>query len=190
MRKAVTYGLFAAWAVHDLEEIAGVVYWSRRVVPKLRRRHPWVPDRVWRIASADPATTAGPSRRLDLRSAQTMARAVGLVGIAVAGAAIAGERTGGRSPLFQAAIAGFGLHGVTHLAGSALARDYTPGVLTAPVLVIPYALWARRQLARAGVWRPMSTADAALSLAVAGGLVAAAQGGAKLLSARSRSRSH
>jgi Protein of unknown function with HXXEE motif len=173
MRKTVTYGLFAAWAVHDLEEIAGVVYWSRRVVPKLRRRHPWVPDRVWRAASIDPAT---------------MAMAVGMMGLAVAGAAIAGERTGGRSPLFQAAIAGFGLHGVTHLAGSALARDYTPGVLTAPVLVIPYALWARRQLARAGVWRPISTADAALSLAVAGGLVAAAQGGAKLLGARPRSR--
>jgi hypothetical protein len=171
MRKAVTYGLFAAWAVHDLEEIAGVAYWSRRVVPELRRRHPWVPDRVWRTASTDPTG---------------MAKAVGLMGIAVAGAAIAGERTGGRSPLFQAAIAGFGLHGLTHLAGSALARDYTPGVLTAPVLVIPYALWARRQLARAGVWRPMSAADAALALAVAGGLVAAAQGGARLLSARNR----
>jgi hypothetical protein len=38
MRKSVTYGLFAAWAVHDLEEIAGAAYWSRRVVPKLRRR--------------------------------------------------------------------------------------------------------------------------------------------------------
>lgn len=171
MRKSVTYGLLAAWAVHDLEEIAGAAYWSRRVVPRLRRRHPRVPDRVWRTAAVDPTT---------------MAKAVGLMGVAVAGAAIAGERTGGRSPLFQAAIAGFGLHGVTHLAGSLLARDYTPGVITAPVLVIPYALWARRQLARAGVWRPMSTADAALSLAVAGGLVAAAQGGAKLLSARNR----
>src|SRR5947209_6323050 len=171
MRKAVTYGLCAAWAVYDLEEIAGAAYWGRRVVPKLRRRHPWVPDRVWRTAAVDPTA---------------MAKAVGLMGLAVAGAAIVGERTGGRSPLFQAAIAGFGLHGLTHLAGSALARDYTPGVLTAPVLVIPYALWARRQLAKAGVWRPMSTADAMVSLLVAGALVGAAQGGAKLLSARSR----
>jgi hypothetical protein len=169
MRKAVTYGLFAAWALHDLEEIVGTAYWSERVVPKLRRRHPWIPDRAWSTISVDRVG---------------MAKAVSLMAVAVAAATIEGERTGGRSRLFQAAVAGFGLHGLSHLAGSALARDYTPGVLTAPVLIIPYAVWARRALGRAGVWRPMSHTDAAVSLLVVGALVGAAQGGAKLLSHR------
>jgi Protein of unknown function with HXXEE motif len=169
MRKAVTYGLFAAWALHDLEEIAGTAYWSQRVVPKLRRRYPSVPDRAWSTISVDRVG---------------MAKAVGLMAVAVAAATVEGERTGGRSRLFQAAVAGFGLHGLSHLAGSALARDYTPGVLTAPVLVIPYALCARRALGRAGAWRPMSPADTAVSLLVVAALIGAAQGGARLLDRR------
>jgi hypothetical protein len=33
---------------------------------------------------------------------------------------------------------------------SALARSYTPGVLTAPIIVIPFSLWAWRTLEQAG----------------------------------------
>jgi hypothetical protein len=77
--------------------------------------------------------------------------AIGLMGGLMAGASALGARTGGRSPVFQAALAGFGLHGVTHLAQAAITRGYTPGVVTAPVVVIPFSVWAWRRLRAAGV---------------------------------------
>jgi hypothetical protein len=77
--------------------------------------------------------------------------AVGLMGGLMAVASGLGARTGGRSAVFQAALAGFGVHGVVHLAQAALFRGYTPGVVTAPIVVIPYSVWAWRRLRRAGV---------------------------------------
>ncbi|MEK8142625.1 HXXEE domain-containing protein [Streptomyces sp. M10(2022)] len=43
---AVTWGLFAAWAVHDLEEPATMARWTRRAGPRLQERFPAVPDQV------------------------------------------------------------------------------------------------------------------------------------------------
>ncbi len=48
--KVIAVGLFAAWAVHDLEEIVGTRYWRRKAIPRLRARYPTVPDAVWRTA--------------------------------------------------------------------------------------------------------------------------------------------
>jgi len=31
--KVIAVGLFAAWAVHDLEEIVGTRYWRRKAIP-------------------------------------------------------------------------------------------------------------------------------------------------------------
>ena len=45
---AVTFGLLAAWAVHDLEEVASMPGWARGHVPGLRQRYPHVPEQVWR----------------------------------------------------------------------------------------------------------------------------------------------
>ncbi|AXX31028.1 putative integral membrane protein [Actinosynnema pretiosum subsp. pretiosum] len=120
--KSVTWGLLAAWVAHDLEELATTSPWSRA--------HRAVPT-VGRVESAV---------------------AIGAVGVVMAVAAAEGARTGGRSRLFQAALAGFGLHAVTHVAASAVFRGYTPGVLTAPTVVAPFALWAWRRLRREGVW--------------------------------------
>ncbi|ORV08573.1 HXXEE domain-containing protein [Mycobacterium celatum] len=53
----------------------------------------------------------------------------------------------------QATLLGFGVHGVGHLALTAANRGYTPGVVTAPTVVIPFSLWACQSLARAGVRR-------------------------------------
>jgi hypothetical protein len=62
-----------------------------------------------------------------------------------------GARTDGADPLFQATLAAFGWHAVPHVASAVVTRGYTPGVLTAPTVVAPFALWARSRLRRAGV---------------------------------------
>lgn len=112
----VTWGLLAAWAANDLEEIATMAGWLRTARPKLRKRLPWVPDRMW--------------QRADL-SQREVNTAIGLMGAVIAAAAD-GARTGGRSPFFGAVLVGFGLHGVVHLAQSAAYGGYTPGVATSP----------------------------------------------------------
>ncbi|GAA3209617.1 HXXEE domain-containing protein [Nonomuraea helvata] len=121
----VTWGLLAAWAVHDAEELATMAGWTREA----RERWPWVPEVSQRHVNV----------------------AIGLMGGVMAGAAALGARTGGRSPVFQAALLGFGAHGVAHLAQAAVARRYTPGVVTAPVVVIPFSVWAWRRLRADGV---------------------------------------
>ncbi|MFI7640257.1 HXXEE domain-containing protein [Nonomuraea sp. NPDC049400] len=121
----VTWGLLVAWAVHDAEELATIAGWAR----KARERWPWVPE----------------------VSQGHVNVAIGLMGGVVAGASALGARTGGRSPVFQAALLGFGAHGVVHLGQAAVARGYTPGVVTAPLVVIPFSVWAWRRLRAAGV---------------------------------------
>ncbi|MER5567639.1 HXXEE domain-containing protein [Streptomyces goshikiensis] len=148
-----TLGLLAAWAVHDLEEVAAMTRWSRTRVPVLRARHPRVPDGVW--------------RRLEAMNSREFAAAVGVMGIVVAAAAADGYRTGGRSAFYQSALDGFGLHGLVHLAQAAVTRGYTPGVVTSPLVVVPFTLWARGRLRRAGVLRPTRPRDLARGLGLA-----------------------
>jgi len=149
----VTFGLLAAWAVHDLEEVATMPGWARGQVAGLRRRYPRVPERVW--------------RRLESIDGREFAAAVGGMGGVVAIAAADGHRTGGRSGFYQAALNGFGLHGLVHLGQAVAVREYTPGVVTSPLVVIPFTLWARGRLGRAGVLRPVRPRDVATGLALA-----------------------
>ncbi|WP_431909687.1 HXXEE domain-containing protein [Nonomuraea jabiensis] len=171
---AVTWGLLAAWAVHDVEELATMAGWTRSARPRLEElleeRLPWVP---W--------------ERLEV-SQRHVNVAIGLMGGVMAGASALGARTGGRSPVFQAALLGFGAHGVMHLAQAAVARGYTPGAVTAPVVVIPFSVWAWRRLRAEGV--PVRTGAAgwaglAALPAVLAGVHAAAHA---LTRPRSRSR--
>lgn len=163
-----TFGLLAAWAVHDLEEVATMARWSRTRVPVLRERHPRVPDRIWqRFASVD---------------SREFATAVGVMGLVVAAAAADGHRTGGRSAFYQSALNGFGLHGLVHLAQCAATRGYTPGVVTSPLIVVPFTLWARGRLRRAGVLRPTRARDLVQGL----GLAAAATAGSHAVARRIR----
>lgn len=54
MDASVTFGLLAAWAVHDSEELATVPRWVRTRLPELRERFPRVPEAVWRqVGSVD-----------------------------------------------------------------------------------------------------------------------------------------
>ncbi|MGW7333961.1 HXXEE domain-containing protein [Streptomyces sp. NPDC054840] len=154
---AVTLGLLAAWTVHDLEEVATMARWSRTRVPALRERHPGVPDRIWRSLEVD---------------GREFATAVAVMGLVVAAASADGYRTGGRSAFYQASLNGFGLHGLVHLAQAAATRGYTPGVVTSPLLVVPFTLWARGRLRRAGVLRPTRPRDIVSGLALAGAATA------------------
>ncbi|MFD7627024.1 HXXEE domain-containing protein [Streptomyces sp. NPDC059851] len=167
---AATLGLLAAWAVHDTEEIATMGRWSRDRVPVLRARHPGVPDRVWdRLGSVD---------------GREFATAVAVAAVVVGAAAADGYRTGGRSAFYQASLNAFGLHGLVHVAQAAATRGYTPGVVTSPLLVVPFTVWARGRLRRAGVLRPTRPRDAALGLALAAATAAGAQAAARRLRRR------
>ena len=160
--RSVTWGLLAAWAVHDAEELCTMARWPDRARPRLERNLPWVPARLWDGLSV---------------SRQHAAVAIGLMGAFMGVAAARGARTDGASTLFQATLAGFGMHAVPHLASAVLTRGYTPGVLTAPTVVAPFALWAWSRLRRAEVpIAPVSPAAALLGPAVIAGVHVAASG--------------
>ncbi|MFI8960541.1 HXXEE domain-containing protein [Streptomyces sp. NPDC053493] len=152
---AVTYGLFAAWAVHDTEEVLYGPRWIRENLPGLRERFPDVPEAVWKAAGS-----------VDDREFRA---AVGVMALIVGAAAGAGQRSGGRSAFYQGALNGFGLHGLVHLAQAAAVRRVTPGSVTSPLVVVPFTLWARGRLRRAGVLRPARARDVLTGLVVAGG---------------------
>ncbi|MFI6465544.1 HXXEE domain-containing protein [Streptomyces sp. NPDC050528] len=162
----VTFGLLAAWAVHDLEEVVTVPGWVPGRVPGLRERFPRVPERVW--------------QRLEATDGREFATAVALMGGVVAAAAGDGHRTGGRSGFYQGALNGFGLHALVHLGQAVVVRGYTPGVVTSPLVVIPFTLWARGRLRRAGVLRPTRPRDVVQGLALA----AVATGGTHVVARR------
>ncbi|NUK27237.1 HXXEE domain-containing protein [Streptomyces lunaelactis] len=155
VNSVVSYGLLVAWLLHDAEELATGPRWTRENVPLLRKRFPGVPERVWREMEA-----------VDEREFSV---AVAVMGAIVASAAVVGRRSGGRSAFYQGALNGFGLHGLVHLAQSAAVRGYTPGAATSPLIVVPFTLWARGRLRRAGVLRPARARDAAAGLALAAG---------------------
>ncbi|RDG36698.1 HXXEE domain-containing protein [Streptomyces corynorhini] len=145
----MTWGLLAAFAVHDLEELATLPGWAAAQVDRLRESHPRVPESVWSAMTVTPGHAA---------------TAIGLMGLVVGAASADGARTGGRSPFFQTVLAGFGLHAVSHVAQSAGLGRYTPGVVTAPLVVAPFSLWAWRELRRGGV---LGEADARTTVAAA-----------------------
>ncbi|MGW0556994.1 HXXEE domain-containing protein [Streptomyces sp. NPDC002926] len=155
VNSAVTYGLFAAWLLHDAEELAAGPRWIRENVPVLRKRFPGVPERIWRA--------------METVDEREFAVAVGVMGAIVASAAVSGRRSQGRSAFYQGALNGFGLHGLVHLAQAAAVRGCTPGSATSPLIVVPFTLWARGRLRRAGVLRPARARDAAAGLALAAG---------------------
>lgn len=133
--------------------------WVERERPRLERLYPWI---RWDLLQV---------------SQRHVTIAIGLMGLIMTAACAHGPR----SRFFQTALAGFGLHGVVHLLQGLLTRGYTPGLLTAPTVVLPYSIWAWRRLKADGV--PLSGAQSGLSgvllfLAAVGGV----HGVAKLLS--------
>jgi hypothetical protein len=156
-----TTGLFVAWMLNDLEELATMSANSRKLV---RRLPDWIPV---------PASIR--ERGLTQRY---FASAVPGVGLVVAAAAVRGYRTRGRSAFYQNVLLGFGLHGLGHIGVSLLARGYTSGVATAPTVVVPFWVWATRALRNAGVPNRRSLPAA---IAVTAGTVAGAHLAAYLI---------
>lgn len=111
---------------------------------------------AWAVHDAEEWFTNGPwARARGVPISDALARrAIGVMGLLVAGAAVDGARTGGRSPVFQSALLAYGLHGFSHLAMAARFGGYAPGVATTPIVVLPFWIWASSRLARAGVRRP------------------------------------
>ena len=130
----VSVGLFVAFAVHDAEELVTMAPTSRRV---LSRTPTWVPI-------PDDLRTRGVSQ-------SHVNVGIGIMAALVAGTAVAGVRTQGRSAWFRGGLLAFGAHGLTHLASAVASREYTTGVATSPTIVIPFWLWARRVLRRNGI---------------------------------------
>ena len=150
----VSAGLFAAWVIHDAEELVTAAGNSRELAG---RAPAWVP--------------IPPDIRREGLSQRHVNTAIGMMAVLIGAAALDGARSGGRSCFFQTVLRGFGWHGVGHLAVTALTRQYTCGVATAPIVVIPYWFWARRELARDGV--PLCPIDVRPMLAVPALLFAA-----------------
>ncbi|MFI5657797.1 HXXEE domain-containing protein [Streptomyces sp. NPDC051684] len=164
---AVTLGLLAAWALHDTEEVLAAPRWIRKNVPVLRERWPGVPERVW--------------QGLEGVDEREFTAAVGVMAGIVGAGAVAGWASGGRSATYQAMLNGFGAHGLLHIGQAVAVRDYTPGVVTSPVLVVPFTVWARRRLKKAGVLRPGRPRDLVTGLAWAAAATAVSHGVARRL---------
>lgn len=130
----VSVGMFATWAISDLEELWTASRNSKDVLRKLPKAVP-LPEILRR---------EGISQR-------HVATSIGMIGLVIGTAAALGVRSGGRSPVFRGVLLGFGLHGFGHLASAAAMRRYTAGVATAPTMVIPFWLWARKELAKEGI---------------------------------------
>jgi Protein of unknown function with HXXEE motif len=155
----VSLGLLATWAVSDIEELCTMHRSSQQVLARLPDRVP-VPARL---------------RRSGVPQSQFLA-VFGLMGLVMGTATGLGIRSGGRSALFRGVLLGFGLHGFGHLALTAAARQYVSGAVTAPAMVIPFWLWARRELRRDGIsdTDPRAAAVAAAGVPLAVGLHALA----------------
>ncbi|WP_329026083.1 HXXEE domain-containing protein [Streptomyces sp. NBC_00690] len=160
VRTAATWGLFAAWTLHEAEEAAVMARWLRQNLPRLQERFPRVRQETW-------------DRLRDDMTPGRVRTAIGLMGLVMAAAAADGHRTGGRSRLYQAALAGYGWHGLIHLGQSLALRGYTPGVATAPVVVLPFSLWAWRELLRSDVPHDLGRASAAAAVLFPVGLATA-----------------
>jgi Protein of unknown function with HXXEE motif len=131
----VTWGLFLAWLLHDIEELITMPGWGGRNAARLSRLYPSAPDWLW--------------SRMDM-SRTHVTVAITVMSLFMLAAAADGASSAGTSWFYQAVLIGFGIHGIGHLGMRALARSYPPGVLTAPIIVIPFSLWAWCTLENAG----------------------------------------
>ncbi|KIZ13855.1 hypothetical protein SNA_32470 [Streptomyces natalensis ATCC 27448] len=113
---AFTLGLFAAWALHDAEEVASGPSCIRENVPVLRERFPQLPEYIWEFMAA-----------FDDREFRA---ALAVMALIVGAVAVSGYRSGGHSAFFQSTLDGFGPHGLPHLAQAAAVRGCTPGSAT------------------------------------------------------------
>lgn len=128
-----------SWLVHDVEEILAIERWSRR-------------SKRWVEANE----ISGLQRRIVETLATTRRQfsiAVVLVGIVVVVATVAGvsDPTGVGILVYTAILGGYFAHAFVHLGQSLVVRGYTPGLVTAAVVVIPASLVLYRRLFGTGL---------------------------------------
>lgn len=165
--RAVVWGLPLAWTLHDIEELLAFVIQSGALREGLRVPD-WVPD--------------GVTEQIDQLTVLQESLAIAVVGLGVAAATVLGWRSRGRNLLFQAAVLGFGIHGIAHLAQAVAVGGYIPGLVMSVLLVVPYGFWATWRLHRAGLLpRRRGTVAAAAGIALTVTLVVLAQGLAALV---------
>lgn len=131
--------LFAAWAVHDVEE--AITF----------------PETCDYLADRTGIETL----RMDNRQSWA---AVGVMAGVIGFACHRGARTRGRSRLYRAVLAGLESHVGTHLLASVALRRYTAGVATAVPVMLPGALYAKRELALEGM--AIQTSDRLLGMVI------------------------
>lgn len=132
----LSLGLFTAWALHDAEELLTMAKNTQQILPQLPR---WLPI---------PVTNRIRNEGMSQKHVNT---GLAIMAVLVAIVSAQGVRTQGRSALFRGAVLVFGVHGFTHIASTVMMRSYTSGVVTSPVIVIPYWLYARRVLREHGL---------------------------------------
>lgn len=149
LRRQVALTFPLAFALHDLEEVLAAPYWQRRGPKLLRRRFHRGPERLLDLAVPD-------ARQMRLAIA-VVSVGVALVSVSALRALRAADRVEPSAedraelPLLQAALAGFTAHGLSHLVSAVGLRAYVPGVVTTPLVIGPYSIWAWRTLRITGL---------------------------------------
>ena len=161
----VYWFLPAAFALHDTEEMLTMPSW-------VSRHREQVASTLDHLGFGHGLLAALPS------TPARAALAIGCVLVLFVGIS-AGASRHPDSPLWRDLYAGllgaFFLHGYTHLFTAFAFGGYTPGVATAPVIVIPVSLWIYRQLLTRGALerrRAILAALAGFALFVPGTLLA------------------
>lgn len=147
----------AVFVLHDLEEVLAATWWARNGARVLTQAHPWLPATL--VTTATSTTTP------------QMAVATSVVGLGV-GVVAGTALLGGRERPLRAATLVFAAHGITHLLSAASVRSYTPGAVTALLVVLPWGSRALRLLRASdrrdrGVRRADTAAMAASTIALA-----------------------
>lgn len=145
----VLWLLPVSWLVHDLEEIASIEGWSQRWEPTRR-------DDISRVQRQIVGLLASGRRRFTL--------AVAIVGCVIIGATVVGvsDPNGIGMVFYLTILGGYFLHAFVHLGQSLVFRGYTPGLITAVLLVIPTSLYL--------YWRLLLTPLVDAGIAVATGV--------------------
>jgi hypothetical protein len=127
----VMWLLPVSWLIHDFEEIATIEGWSQR----------------WEHAGQDGSSPV--QRRLVgllASGRQPFTLAVVIVGCIIVGATVVGmsDPNGIGMMFYTTILGGYYLHAFVHLGQSLVLRGYTPGLVTAVLLVIPTSLYLGR----------------------------------------------
>ena len=164
----VLWLLPGSWFVHDLEEVTTIERWSAEW------RHTRRND-VSAIQQRLVETVASTRRRFAI--------AVAFVGSVGVGATVAGtvDPNGFGLVIYATILGGYFLHAFGHLIQSFILRGYTPGLVTAIVLVIPVSLYLYWRLLAADL---LDTRIATVTCVVGFLLFAPIVVGAKTLSGR------